>query len=380
MANEAFLMSFHRDLLSDTDTQGRFRRAILAAVRKGDRVLDLGAGTGVHAVFACEAGASKVYAIENDRIIDVAREVVHRNGCADRVVFVPGNSTEVDLPEPVDVVISNLGFDSTLRYLPDVRDRFLAEGGRIVPGTMEMFAAPVECPESHARDVAFWKGDCLGVDLEPMYRVAANTVHVDRFDEDQLLSRPAPLVRVDLSVASGWRMTGRSVHLAARPGTMHGLATWYVQHLDENTTVSLEPPLRLPYPLWHHCFFPLREPVDVREGDRVEVELRLAPFGDAGTYLTWEIRIDGQEISTASRHSTLEGTPISKDSLERQRPEHRPTLSSRGAAARTVLNLANRHEPLETIERDTCERYPNLFRGRRDAAAFVSRVLREFGA
>ncbi len=279
MANEAFLMSFHRDLLADTDTQGRFRKAIQGAVREGDRVLDLGAGTGVHAVFACEAGASKVYAIENDRVIDLAREIVRHNGCADRVVFVPGNSTEVALPEPVDVIVSNLGFDSTLRYLPDARDRFLAEGGRVVPAAMEMVAAPVESPGSHARDVAFWKGDCFGVDLEPMWKLAANTVHIDRFDEEQLLARPATLVRVDLNVASGWRMSGKAVFLTSRPGTVHGLATWYVQHLDDHTRVSLEPPLRLPYPLWHHCFFPLEEPIDVDAGDRIEIDLRLAPRG-----------------------------------------------------------------------------------------------------
>ncbi len=347
MANDALLMSFLRDLLADTDTQGRFRKAIQGAVHEGDRVLDLGAGTGVHAVFACEAGASKVYAIENDRVIDLAREIVRHNGCADRVVFVPGNSTEVALPEPVDVIVSNLGFDSTLRYLPDARDRFPAEGGRVVPAAMEMVAAPVESPGSHARDVAFWKGDCFGVDL---------------------------------SVASGWRMSGKAVFLTSRPGTIHGLATWYIQHLDDHTRVSLEPPLRLPYPLWHHCFFPVEEPVEVRAGDRIEVDLRLAPFGDAGTYLTWEIRIDGHDVSVASRHSTLEGTPISKDSLERQQPEHRTTLSFCGEAARTVLNLANEHEQLAAIEQTTCERYPNLFRDRRDAAAFVSRVLRDFGA
>ena len=130
MANEAFLMSLHRDLLADGDTQGRFRKAIRAAVREGDRVLDLGAGTGVHAVFACEAGASRVYAVENDRIIDLAREIVARNGYEDRVTFVEGKSTEVELPELVDVLVANLGFDASLRYLPDARDRFLAEGGR----------------------------------------------------------------------------------------------------------------------------------------------------------------------------------------------------------------------------------------------------------
>jgi len=380
MANEAFLLSFHRDLLSDTDTQGRFREAILGVVREGDRVLDLGAGTGVHAVFACAAGASRVYAIENDRIIDLAREIVDRNGCADRVVFVAGNSTEVELPEPVDVIVANLGFDSTLRYLPDARDRFLAPGGRIVPGSMELFAVPVESPESHARDIAFWKGGCFGIDLEPMWNIAANTVHIDRFDEDQLLSEPAPIVRVDLQVASGWRMSGKAVFLAEREGLLHGLATWYVQHLDETISVSLAPPLRLPYPLWHHCFFPLREPVRLREGDRVEVEMRLAPFATAGTYLTWDVRVDSHDHRVASRHSTLDGTPLSREALERQQPAHRPSLTSRGEAARAILDLAGRHERLEAIEREASERFPSLFRDRRDAAAFVSKVLRDYCA
>jgi protein arginine N-methyltransferase 1 len=380
MANEAFLMSFHRDLLSDTDTQGRFRKAILEAVHEGDTVLDLGAGTGVHAVFACEAGASRVYAVESDRIIDLAREIVDRNGCSDRVVFVEGSSTEVEIPERVDVMVANLGFDSTLRYLPDARDRFLSEGGRIIPRSMELIAAPVESPDAHARDVAFWKADCFGVDLEPMWKVAANTVHVDRFDPEQLLSLPQTLMGVEMREVDGGRMSGRASYVARRTGTMHGLASWYVQHLDDHTAVSLAPPLRLPYPLWHHCFFPLREPVRIEEGDRVEVEIRLAPYADAGTYMTWEVTVEGREVSMASRHSTLEGTPLSKEALERQLPQYRPTLSSRGEAARAVLDLAAARRNLEWIEAETCRRFPTLFRERRDAAAFVSKVLRDYGA
>jgi protein arginine N-methyltransferase 1 len=380
MANEAFLMSFHRDLLSDTDTQGRFRKAILGAVREGDVVVDLGAGTGVHAVLACEAGASRVYAVESDRVIDLAREIVDRNGCRDRVVFVEGSSTEVEIPERVDVMVANLGFDSTLRYLPDARDRFLKEDGRIIPRSMELIGAPVECPDSHARDVAFWKAGCFGVDLEPMWKVAVNTVHVDRFDVEQLLSLPQALVRAEMREIDGGKMSGRASYVARRPGAMHGLASWYVQHLDDDTEVSLAPPLQLPYPLWHHCFFPLREPVRLEEGDRVEVEMRLAPYAAAGTYMTWEVTVEGREVSMASRHSTLEGTPLSKEALERQLPRYRPSLSSRGEAARAVLDLAANGRTLESIEIETGRRFPSLFRDRRDAAAFVSKVLRDFGA
>jgi protein arginine N-methyltransferase 1 len=380
MANESFLMSFHRDLLSDTDTQSRFRQAIRGAVREGDVVVDLGAGTGVHAVFACEAGASRVYAVENDRIIDLAREIVDRNGCGDRVVFVEGSSTEVEIPERADVLVANLGFDSTLRYLPDARDRFLPPGGRMIPSSMELIGAPVESPDSHARDVAFWKTGCHGVDLEPMWKVAVNTVHVDRFDADQLISNPQTLVRAEMEEVDGSRISGRATWLARRSGSMHGLASWYVQHLDDETDVSLAPPLRLPYPLWQHCFFPLREPVRIEEGDRVEVEIRLAPFVTAGTYMTWEVAIEGRDGAVASRHSTFEGTPLSREALERQLPQYRPSLSSRGDAARTVLDLVADGRTLESIEAETFKRYPTLFREVRDAAAFISKVLRDYGA
>jgi protein arginine N-methyltransferase 1 len=380
MANEAFLMSFHRDLLSDTDTQRRFRKAIRTAVREGDVVLDLGAGTGVHAIFACEAGAARVYAVESDRIIDLAREIVERNGYRDRVTFVEGRSTEIDLPERVDLLVANLGFDSTIRYLPDARDRFLKPRGRLIPDSMELAGAPVESPGSHTRDVAFWREGCLGVELEPMWKVAANTVHVDRFATEQLLSRPQTLVRVAMGETDGRCTASHASWTVRRTGVMHGMASWYVQHLDDETDVSLAPPLQLPYPLWHHGFFPLREPVPVEEGDRVEAEIRLAPYADAGTYLTWELRVEGRQVSLTSTHSTLEGTPLSREALERGLPHYRPKLGPRGKAARVVLELVDRRRTLESIEAETCRRFPGLFRERRDAAAFVSRVLREYGS
>ena len=56
---------------------------------------------------------------------------------------------------------------------------------------------------------------------------------------------------------------------------------------------------------------------------------------------------------------------MSREALERQRPQHRPSLGSRGLAARTVLQLVADGRTLESIEAETFRSYPNLFRADR---------------
>ncbi len=50
----------HMGYVSDAHRLAIYRRAMVAVVKPGDVVLDLGAGTGILGVLACQAGAARV--------------------------------------------------------------------------------------------------------------------------------------------------------------------------------------------------------------------------------------------------------------------------------------------------------------------------------
>lgn len=102
------LLSQQQNMLSDLTRTGTYQRAVLAnSVDFRNKVVcDVGAGTGILSFFALQAGARKVYAIEASNMADNAQLLVEANGLADRMTVVKGRCEDIELPEPVDIIIS----------------------------------------------------------------------------------------------------------------------------------------------------------------------------------------------------------------------------------------------------------------------------------
>jgi len=136
----------HEPMLFDAVRCEAFRKAIAAAVGPGGAVLDLGAGTGILSVFAAQAGARAVYAVERTRIAELARRIVAENGFHGRIHVLRGDVETIELPEKVDLIVSEWlgGYGVDENLLPVVvqaRDRWLRPGGRMIPGTVEAWMA-----------------------------------------------------------------------------------------------------------------------------------------------------------------------------------------------------------------------------------------------
>lgn len=101
------------------------------AVTPGDRVIDVGTGTGVLAIAACRRGAASVEAVDtNPRAVANARENVAQNGVADCVTVREGSVDAV--PDGnAEVVIANITRGPLLTLLPALRRR-LAPNGRLL--------------------------------------------------------------------------------------------------------------------------------------------------------------------------------------------------------------------------------------------------------
>ncbi|MGH9580755.1 MAG: 50S ribosomal protein L11 methyltransferase, partial [Terriglobales bacterium] len=233
-------------MIADQVRTGSYSRALQRAVKPGCTVLDIGTGSGILALLACQAGARRVYAVEHDDVIHLARQVASANGLADRIDFIQARSTQISLPEPVDVVVSDLHGTlplcfTSLQSLIDARRRLLAPGGVMIPQCESLRVAILEAPALYQEHLAPWRMDGLGVDLESVQRVVVNDWYKARVLPQQLLVEPQSWTHLDYSLLESPNVEGQARWTLERPGTAHGFAVWFDTVLFQDIAFSNAP-------------------------------------------------------------------------------------------------------------------------------------------
>jgi protein arginine N-methyltransferase 1 len=358
-----------------------FESAICSVIRPGHIVLDLASGTGILGLFACRAGARRVYSIEEGGICTVAREFAKANGFSDRIIFIKGFSTHVELPERVDAVVAdqigNFGFNAgVLQYFADARKRFLKPEGVMIPRQMDLIMAPVEVPELFGQ-VEFWATRPAGFDLSPALALAANTGYQVNLSPENLCGEPGLVARLCLNHPSTEPFHGELGTTISRCCTMHGLGGWFVAQLADGISMTNSPlsPGRIQR---RQIYFPLNRSVDVKPGDCVRVRIVVRP---ADALVNWNVEVidPASRISKAAfRHSTWKAMLLPEEDLLRTQPEFKPKLVPRGEARRTLVNLCDGTRTVAEIEQELLRLHPELFGSRDEAVAFVAEVVTRY--
>ena len=377
------IIDYHCSLLADKARTQSYRRAIFETVKAGDIVLDLGTGTGILAFFACQAGAQRVYAVEQCEIVEVAKEVCCKNGFADRVIFFREPSYRVALPEKVDVLLTetvgNFGLEEgILGLIIDARKRFLKEHGAIIPRSIQLFIAPVECSEAYQK-IDTCNSDLYGVDFSPMRSYAVNNFYPVVLEPRFLLGDPAALLPMTFSDLETTDVRNEVSLTAKRRGVLHGIGGWFALELARDLFLSDAPPLATPN--WAHAFFPLEQPVSLEQGDRLRVTICSA---DNGGLWRWQVQVGDKpggklpERTARFDHSTFLGFPLSHDKLRKAASSYAPKLSRRGEAEFFLLSLFDGEKTIRGLEKEILDRYPDCFSSLQESSMFVRKVVASY--
>lgn len=286
----AHLFDFHHSMLVDEVRTTSFLQALLQQVRPGDVVVDIGAGTGVLSLFAVIAGASRVYAIEQGPMADIAREIAKRNNLADRIEIINNWSTEAVIPEPADVLVTetigNMGFEEgILRWVADAKMRLLSPGARIIPSAISMVVAAVESSHDYT-EIARLRRPLYEFDFTPLADLASHTMLWTEFSPVSVVTEHATVFDVALATNDLDEVRGSATLSARRDAIVHGIGAWFSAEIAPGISISNQPPSKTPS--WHQGFLPLPEPVSVAKGERLAVEIRSE---EGGTRWGWSLGI-----------------------------------------------------------------------------------------
>lgn len=262
-------------MIADEVRMNAYVEAMKRTIRPGDVVVDLGAGAGIMTLWACRLGARRVYAIESNPAVELARRACKRNGVSDRVAIFEALSTDVTLPEPADVIVSDLRgvlpmYGAHFETVADARARFLRPGGTLIPKVDSLQVALVQAPELHERLYDPFRTSDF--DLTDALEVMRNTFSARSVDvgPEGLLSEPAEWARVVYGESPPAVFAGQVKLRVTRKGTAHALALWFDASLIEGVGFSNRPGTALVY---GRTFAPLPEAVDVEAGDVFDVQL-----------------------------------------------------------------------------------------------------------
>ena len=294
-------LNVHRLLVGDEVRTRSFYESIRATVRKGDVVLDVGAGSGILSLFAARAGAKRVYAVERaPGAAALARRLVAGNGLADVVEVIEADAEGALLPEPVNVIVSEwlgaYGVDENmLAPVLISRDRWLAPGGTLIPSVVTAWLAPV-CHNA-AQEAMQFRTRPYSLDLSALApftphqaiwlprSVSAEALRAEpqRLWVTDCATMPAAQARTPYAAELSFQLEG---------GGVNGVVVWFSAEMPGAAVLSNGP--GQPATHWGQFLFPIANAQGCAAGDVLHIGFHNVPAAVFGSHHLWSSRVPGQ--------------------------------------------------------------------------------------
>ena len=231
--------------------------AVVASVKKGDIVLDIGTGLGLLAIAAAKAGAKEVIACDCDQeaLLEAKQNAV-KERMEKKICFVKSLSFDLTLPRKADLLIcetvGSFAFDENiLATVAHAKQRLLKRGGRIIPESLELWGVPIE-----------------------RYPKLITPAEIALVKRDACLAKPKQLARIEFK-----RQCPTSLHIKEnfrlrKDGTLRAFALWPKVTWMKGHTTDASPFFKPTH--WKQGILPLKRR-NVKKGESVQLTLIIRP-------------------------------------------------------------------------------------------------------
>ncbi|KAL1129504.1 hypothetical protein AAG570_012449 [Ranatra chinensis] len=307
-------LSQQQNMLQDYVRTSTYQRAVLANTDdfRDKVVLDVGAGSGILSFFAVQAGAKRVYAVEASSMAQHAETLVRANHVQDKIKVIAGKIEEVELPESVDVIISEpMGYMLYNERMLETylhAKKWLKPGGIMFPSKGDLHIAPFMDDALYMEQTNkanFWVQTCFhGVDLGCMRDAAMKEYFrqpiVDTFDMRICLAKSVRHC-VDFTLAKETDLHRIEVPLEfyiLESGTVHGLAFWFdVAFSGSQQTVWLSTSPTEALTHWYQVRCLLESPIFAKAGQLLTGNVVLQANQRQSYDVTIDICVEGVDNS-----------------------------------------------------------------------------------
>ncbi len=272
---QLYSVQTHEMLIKDSLRTASYKKAIENNVRSTDVVLDIGCGTGILSFFAARKGCKKIYAIDNEDMIDCAEETARRNDLHHNIEFIKADVLRVAPEEKIDVLIhEQIGTfvwdEGLISKVACVRDNFLKKTGRIIPFKIDLYLAPTSYRSHLDKSMSFWSRKHYGIDFANLRKklfvenvgAAAFPSRIELHDRGTFLCREKLAHTIDLRKASGVPRKISATFRVKENSRLTGMCAYFRVHLDDDTCFSTGP--RKTNTHWGQIFLPCFEEKRIR--------------------------------------------------------------------------------------------------------------------
>jgi protein arginine N-methyltransferase 1 len=302
-----------KQMLMDHVRMKAYHTAIVGnpSLFEGKVVLDVGTGSGVLAIWAAQAGASKVFACEFTDMANHARKLVEANGLSDVVEVIQSSVEDLQLPCQVDIIVSEwMGYillrESMLDSVIRARNRWLKPGGAMFPSHATMLFSAVSFEEDrehkineYCSSMRDWEG--FSEQMSSMYNVKMDALTPSFKKEQQdyyvysglwtelkpehVIGQPVVIKRLDLHTCTMKDSEGVdpiNFRLDVPfDSTVSGFAGWFTvdfngsKDMPVSQRVVLSTGPEAGYTHWGQQVFYLKDAIDCSAGMSFEGELSM---------------------------------------------------------------------------------------------------------